>query len=199
MDQQHFLRYVADKWIVKTEYVQQGFADIKYFESSQRYRHKIGKKFSWNVGIVQRISEPYGYNPLEEFMLSNGSLHYTALALQEGYNVEFLDNGEVNYLDPDGNVVADNDIIWEENIVPQVLADYVKRKKSEIPQQWNHSLVVGYDFYHYTKTFWLHSWAKYNAISFRNRRDMHIINLLINKHGLTLELDLYLDIVSTNI
>ena len=159
MDQQHFLRYVADKWIVKTEYVQQGFADIKYFESSQRYRHKMGKKFSWNVGIVQRISEPYGYNPLEEFMLSNGSLHYTALALQEGYNVEFLDNGEVNYLDPDGNIVADNDIIWEENVVPQVLADYVKRKKSEIPQQWNHSLVVGYDFYHYTKTFWLHSWA----------------------------------------
>ena len=159
MDQQHFLRYVANKWIVKTEYVQQGFADIKYFEASQRYRQKVGKKFSWNVGIVQRISEPYGYNPLEEFMLSNGSLHYTALALQEGYNVEFLDNGEVNYLDPDGNVVADNDIIWEENVVPQVLADYAKRKKSEIPQQWNHSLVVGYDFYHYTKTFWLHSWA----------------------------------------
>ena len=159
LDQQHFLRYVADKWIVKTEYVQQGFADIKYFESSQRYRHKLGNKFSLNVGLVQRISEPYGYNPLQEFILPNGSLHYTALALQEGYNVEFLPNGEVNYLNPEGEIVADNSIIWEENIVPQVLADYTKRKKSELPQQWNHSLVIGYDFYHYTKTFWLHSWA----------------------------------------
>ena len=159
MDQQHFLRYVADKWIVKVEYVQQGFADIKYFEASQRYRQKVGNKFSWNVGIVQRISEPYGYNPLEEFILPNGSLHYTSLALQEGYNIDFLPNGEINYLNPEGEVVATNDIIWKENVIPQVLSDYVKRKKEEIPQQWNHSLVIGYDFYHYTKTFWLHSWA----------------------------------------
>ena len=159
MDQQHFLRYVANKWIVKTEYVQQGFADIKYFEASQRYRQKVGKKFSWNIGIVQRISEPYGYNPLEEFILPNGSLHYTSLALQEGYNIDFLPSGEINYLNPEGEVVATNDIIWKENVIPQVLSDYVKRKKEEIPQQWNHSLVIGYDFYHYTKTFWLHSWA----------------------------------------
>ena len=159
LDQQHFLRYIADKWIVKVEYMQQGFADIKYFEASQRYRHKMGKKFSWNVGIVQRISEPYGYNPLEEFILPNGSLHYTSLALQEGYNIDFLPNGETNYLNPEGEIVATNDIIWKENVIPQVLSDYVKRKKNEIPQQWNHSLVIGYDFYHYTKTFWLHSWA----------------------------------------
>lgn len=159
LDQQHFLRYVADKWIVKVEYMQQGFADIKYFEASQRYRQKVGKKFSWNIGIVQRISEPYGYNPLEEFILPNGSLHYTSLALQEGYNIDFLPSGEINYLNPEGEVVANNNIIWEEVIIPQVLSDYVKRKKEEIPQQWNHSLVIGYDFYHYTKTFWLHSWA----------------------------------------
>ena len=159
LDQQHFLRYVADKWIIKVEYMQQGFADIKYFEASQRYRQKIGNKFSWNVGIVQRISEPYGYNPLEEFILPNGSLHYTSLALQEGYNIDFLPGGEINYLNPEGEVVADNSIIWEEVVIPQVLSDYVKRKKEEIPQQWNHSLVIGYDFYHYTKTFWLHSWA----------------------------------------
>lgn len=159
LDQQHFLRYVANKWIVKVEYMQQGFADIKYFEASQRYRQKIGKKFSWNVGLVQRISEPYGYNPLEKYILSNGSLHYTSLALDEGYNIDFLPNGEINYLNPEGEVVATNDIIWSEVVIPQVLSDYVKRKKEEIPQQWNHSLVIGYDFYHYTKTFWLHSWA----------------------------------------
>jgi hypothetical protein len=159
LDQQHFLRYVADKWIVKVDYMQQGFADIKYFEASQRYRQKVGKKFSWNIGIVQRISEPYGYNPLEEFLLPNGSLHYTSLALQEGYNVEFLPGGEINYLNQEGEIVADNSIIWEEVVIPQVLSDYVKRKKEEIPQQWNHSLVIGYDFYHYSKTFWIHSWA----------------------------------------
>ena len=88
-NQQHFLRYVANRWIAKMEYVQDGFADIKYYESSQRYRLKLGNKFSFNLGAVQRLSEPYGYDPLEEWLLETGDIHYTNLALEEGYNVEF--------------------------------------------------------------------------------------------------------------
>ena len=38
LDQQHFLRYVADNWIAKVEYLQDGFADIQYFVASERYR-----------------------------------------------------------------------------------------------------------------------------------------------------------------
>jgi hypothetical protein len=68
-----------------------------------------------------------------------------------------------------------------------------KRKKSELPQQWNHSLVVGYDFYHYTKTFWLHSWLSVMPVHLETG-NIHIIALLIKKHGLTLEQGLYLDI-----
>jgi hypothetical protein len=25
--------------------------------------------------------------------------------------------------------------------------------------QWNYSLVLGFDYYHYTKDFWLHGWG----------------------------------------
>ena len=32
LDQNHFLRYVAKNWIAKVEYVQDGFADVQYFE-----------------------------------------------------------------------------------------------------------------------------------------------------------------------
>ena len=63
-NQHHFLRYVADRWIAKVEYLEDGFADIKYFEASQRYRQKVGNKLSFNIGAVQRLSEPYGYDPL---------------------------------------------------------------------------------------------------------------------------------------
>ena len=45
VDQQHFLRYVHDHWILKVEYVQDGFADLKYYEASQRYRYNIAKEF----------------------------------------------------------------------------------------------------------------------------------------------------------
>ena len=36
LDQDYFLRYVADKWICKVEFLQDGFADVRYFEASQR-------------------------------------------------------------------------------------------------------------------------------------------------------------------
>jgi hypothetical protein len=159
LNQQHFLRYVDDRWIAKVEYLQDGFADIKYYESSQRYRQKLGKKFSLNIGAAQRLSEPYGYDPLEEWVLSNNNIHYTYLAIEEGYNMEFDGQGGVNYLDPGGNVVAENTEVWEAVVIPSVLSDYVEKKRNELPTQWNHSLVVGFDYYHFTKDFWFHSWG----------------------------------------
>ena len=169
INQQHFLRYVADKWIIKTEYVQDGFADIQFFEFSQRYRQKIGKKLSFNIGAVQRLSEPYGFNPLEEWMLSNGNLHYTQLALQEGYTVEFDGFGGETYYDPSGNMVAENTQIWEGVIIPEVLANYTEKKRNELDQTLQHSLVVGFDYYHYTKTFWLHSWGNLIPYHYNNK------------------------------
>ena len=156
LDQQHFIRYVRDKWTAKVEYVKNGFADVKYFESSQRYRQKIGDKFSINFGAVQRLSEPYGFDPLEEWVLSTGDIHYTYLAIQEGYNID-VNNSE--YKNPNGDVVATNVEVWEEVVIPQMLSEYVDKKRNDLPNQWVHSFVIGYDFYHYTKSFWLHSWA----------------------------------------
>ena len=147
---------MADKWIFKTEYLQDGFADIEYFEASQRYRHKINNKLSLNMGIVQRFAEPYGYNPLDEWTLSTGDIHYTYLAIQEGYDIDVFNS---EYKNPDGEIVATSVEVWEAVVIPEMLSSYVERKKNELPVQWNHSLVLGFDYYHYTKDFWLHSWA----------------------------------------
>ena len=159
LNQHHFLRYVADKWIAKVEYLEDGFADIKYFEASQRYRHKLGNKLSFNGGIVQRLSEPYGYNPLDEWLLSNGNIHYTYLAIQEGYSVNFDNPDRITYSNPNGDIVATSTDIWEQLIIPTVLADYTERKRDEIDNQFEYSFVVGFDYYHYTKDFWVHSWG----------------------------------------
>jgi len=156
LDQDYFIRYVDDWWLVKAEWLQDGFADIQYFEGSQRLRLKIGDKLSLNAGIVQRISEPYGYNPLDELLLEDDQIHYTSLALQEGYTID-VNTGE--FFSPDGLVVADDPVIWEQVVIPQVINDYVSKKRSQLPDQWVHSAVLGYDFYHYDKDFWLHSWG----------------------------------------
>jgi len=159
LNQNHFLRYVADDWIAKVEYLQDGFADIEYFEASERYRYKLGKKLSFNIGAAQRIAEPYGYDPLEEWLLSNGNLHYTELALQEGYSITFDGQGTIEYFNPSGNLVAENTAIWEGVAIPEMLANYTEKKRGELNTTLQHSLVIGFDFYHYTKDFWVHTWG----------------------------------------
>ena len=158
-NQHHFLRYVANDWVAKVEYLKDGFVDVEYFESSQRYRYNVNKKFSLNIGAAQRLSEPYGYDPLAEWMLSNNNLHYTWLAIQEGYTVNFNGPGDVEYLNPSGAIVATSTAVWEEVIIPQILVDYVERKKDEAPFKLEYSFVLGADFYHYEKNFWAHAWG----------------------------------------
>jgi len=180
LNQHHFLRYVADRWIAKVEYVQDGFADIEYFEASERYRQKIDKqgKLSLNIGAVQRLSEPYGYNPLEEWMLSNGNLHYTDLAIQEGYSVAFDGTGGVTYSDPLGNEVATSTEVWEAVVIPTMLSNYTEKKRNELQSRIEYSFVLGFDFYHYTKTFWLHSWGNIMTyhINTKNEFSYHAYN-----------------------
>ena len=126
LDQHHFVRYVANDWIAKAEYLVDGFADIEYFETSQRYRHDLGK-ISFNIGAVQRLSEPYGYDPLASWKLDNGNIHYTYLALQEGYNVDVYHD---MYYNPDGDIVAYSSDVWEQIVIPEVLANYVEKKRN---------------------------------------------------------------------
>ena len=155
-NQHHFVRYVADSWVAKVEYLEDGFADIKYFEASQRYRKQIKDgKLSFNIGAVQRLSEPYGFDPLADWVLDNGTLHYTYLALQEGYDIT-LDG---LYYAPDGTLVADNKAVWEEVVIPEVINDYVQDQRNALSSIVEYSAVLGFDYYHFTKDFWFHSWG----------------------------------------
>ena len=155
-DQTHMLRYVRPKWFTKVEYIKDGFADIEYYEATQRFRLNGKKKLSFNFGGVTRLAEPYGYDPLEEWTLSTNDIHYTQLAIQEGYSIDVY---ESEYKDPNGSIVATSTEVWNQVVIPVVLENYVEKKRDELENQFQYSLVVGFDFYHYTKNFWLHSWG----------------------------------------
>jgi hypothetical protein len=155
IDQHHFIRYVGNWYILKGEYLQDGFADIEYFETSERFRYNIGK-LSLNIGLAQRLSEPYSYDPLEEWILDNGKIHYTYLAIQEGYKIDVYNS---EYKDPNGNIVATSVEVWEEVVIPKVLSEYAERKRNELDKKMQQSLVLGLDYYYYKKDFWLHTWA----------------------------------------
>ena len=156
INQHHFVRYVADKWVGKVEYLEDGFADIKYFEASERFRLKVRDgKLSLNGGLVQRLAEPYGFNPLEDWILDNGTIHYTYLALQEGYSISL--DGE--YSSPSGDIVANSQAVWEEIVIPQVINNYVEKQRSALSSILEYSVVLGLDYYHFTKDFWFHTWG----------------------------------------
>ena len=166
MDQHHFMRWSSDDgcesevcinfFALKLEYLEDGFADVKYFEASERYRYRKHKNLSWNIGLAHRLAEPYGYDPLAEWMLSNGNIHYTYLALQEGYNVDVANS---IYTNPQGEVVATSADVWETVVIPEVLSDYVDKKQNELERIMQHSIVIGFDYYKYTKSNWLHAWG----------------------------------------
>jgi hypothetical protein len=40
-----------------------------------------------------------------------------------------------------------------------MLSDYTERKRDELDQTFQYSMVVGFDFYHFEKKWWLHSWG----------------------------------------
>ena len=169
MDQHHFIRFSSDNgcpdelcinfFALKLEYLEDGFADIKYFEASERYRQRKSKNLSWNIGAVHRLAEPYGYNALDEWLLDNGDIHYTYLALQEGYSATYDGHGGFQYKDPSGEVVATSPEVWEAVVIPEVLADYTEKKRNELKKTIQHSFVVGFDYYKYSKKTWLHAWG----------------------------------------
>ena len=156
LDQNHFIRYVDNLYVIKGEYLEDGFADIRFFETSERYRYKVNKKLSFNIGLAQRLSEPYGYDPLQQWLLPTGDVHYTYLAIQEGYNIDVANS---EYIDPDGNIVATNSEVWKAVVVPTILKEYTEKERSNLDMLLQHSLVLGFDFYHYKKDFWVHTWG----------------------------------------
>ena len=171
LDQHHFIRYVGTDgctekfcwkhYIIKIEYLEDGFADIRYFESSQRLTYKPVKvaNLTFNFGMAQRLAEPYGYDPLEEWLLSNGNLHYTELAIQQGYEIVFDGDGGIEYFDPSGKSVATSTEVWEAVAVPPMLANYTEKKRSQLENTIQHSVIVGFDYYKYEKRSWLHTWG----------------------------------------
>ena len=110
----------------------------------------------WTTWITHRLAEPYGYNALDEWVLDNGNLHYTYLALQEGYTADVYSN---TYYDPTNEIVATSAEVWEAVVIPEVLSDYTERKRNELKKTIQHSLVMGFDYYKYNKSNWMHAWA----------------------------------------
>ena len=185
MNTRYFIRHTGKYHIAKLEHREQGNIGFKFQSAELRARLPIGKKFSISAGAIYRThEEAFGYVPIELWLNEEVKDEYSGenipkniwytLGFDYGYKDVFYTQTSTNpitgeeiitddwrWVDEDGKQVASSDLDFRQG----VYKDLVKRFNNE---QWDLldtfgevAPIVGFDFYHYGKKFWLHTYGSY--------------------------------------
>jgi hypothetical protein len=180
-----FIKHTGKHHIFKVESREVGKINLAYESAEARLRLPIGEKFSISAGAIYRThSRAYGYNPIEIWL--NETVMYTdpntgeqfeypanpwyTLGFEYGYTDHFTTYTDANtgeemqdwiWKDEDGNIVAYSDIDFRETIFTQLMNRFNSEALSEIDAFGEIAPIVGMDFYHYKRNFWLHAYANY--------------------------------------
>ncbi len=179
-----FIKHTGKHHIFKVESREVGKINLAYESAEARLRLPIGEKFSISAGAIYRThTRAYGYNPIEIWL--NETVMYTdpntgeefeypanpwyTLGFEYGYDdiyyTETDENGNQTsgwyWVDPDGNRVADSDLEFRETIFTQLMNRFNNEAFSEIDAFGEIAPIVGMDFYHYKRNFWVHAYANY--------------------------------------
>ena len=170
----YFLRHTGKNHIVKIESRATGNIDFKYKSAEVRARLPIGKKFSISAGAIYRTHErPYGYNPVELWLnetneFGNAVNPWYTLGFMYGYTDHYatinVDGGTIYdwyWEDADGNVVAHTDLEFRETVFTDLMNRYNKEQWAGLDAFGVISPIVGFDWYHYKNSFWIHMYGSY--------------------------------------
>jgi hypothetical protein len=163
----HFIRYIAKYWSSKLEWQENGLINLDFKSADVRFRLPLGKKFSFSLGVVARSHKPYGYNPIDDYLMDND---WWDLAYDYGYQDHYygidsnndgqLDNYDWWWSNEDGDRIADTDLDFRRNDYFNIVNDFNKTELDAIGDLATLSAVVGVDYYIYKNDkFWLHSWG----------------------------------------
>ena len=179
-----FLKHTGKYHIVKVESREVGKINLNYQSAEIRARLPIGEKFSISAGAIYRTHDrAYGYNPVEIWLnetqffttpdgqvIEFPSNPWYTLGFEYGYSDHLTTYTDVNtgeemqdwiWKDQDGTIVAYSDIDFRETVFTQLMNRFNREALSEIPAFGEIAPIVGMDFYHYKRNFWLHAYANY--------------------------------------
>ena len=170
----YFLKHSGKYHMVKVESRKQGKVDFNYQSAEVRAKLPIGKKFSLSAGVIYRTHErPYGYNPVEIWLnetneWGNAVNPWYTLGFLYGYtdhyasiDVDGNTIGDWYWEDADGNVVAHTDLEFRETVFTNLMNRYNEEIWAELDAFGVLSPVVGFDWYHYKNSFWMHVYGSY--------------------------------------
>tara|TARA_R110002051_G_scaffold102227_1_gene173452 strand:- start:4210 stop:5397 length:1188 start_codon:yes stop_codon:yes gene_type:complete len=171
-----FIRHTGKYHIVKLEQREEGNVGFKYQSVEARARLPIGKKFSISAGAIYRTHQtPYGYNPIEIWLnelQDNGYIKnpWYSLGYLYGYSdhyTTYTDNNTGNktrdwiWKDEDGGIVAYSDLDFRNTVFGDLMNKYNDEQWDLLDPFGEITPIVGFDFYHYRKNFWMHGYGSY--------------------------------------
>jgi hypothetical protein len=165
-NKQFFVRYLAKCWLVKAEANKNELVDINYKSADLRFRIPLGKKLSISIGGMYRTyDKAYGHNPIQKYLEENAwwNLSYNYGHTDQAYSWENLSTGQTGYnyfwYDAEGTLLSNSDLDYRNNIYGQLVNRYNAEQLALIGNFADLSSVIGLDFYHYRKNFWVHAYA----------------------------------------
>tara|TARA_B110000046_G_scaffold134332_1_gene140629 strand:- start:914 stop:2110 length:1197 start_codon:yes stop_codon:yes gene_type:complete len=174
----YFLKHTGKYHIAKVQAREVGKINLNYNSAELRARLPIGKKFSFSAGAIVRGHErAYGYNPIEIWLNETETLngieypvnYWYTLGYEFGYEDIFYTSTDENsnvtqdwcWVDENGVQVAHSDLSFRENVMPMLMNEF-NGKAWDLLDPWVEvAPIVGMDFYHYDRNFWLHAYANY--------------------------------------
>ena len=174
-----FIKHTGDHHIFKVESREVGKINLAYESAKARLRLPLGEKFSISAGAIYRThSRAYGYNPIEiwlnETQIINGQEYpvnyWYTLGFEYGYSDHLTTYTDAEtgqqmqdwiWRDQDGTIVAYSDIDFRETVFTDLMNRYNREMLEEVPAFGEIAPIVGMDFYHYKRNFWIHAYANY--------------------------------------
>tara|TARA_R100000541_G_scaffold14050_1_gene23396 strand:+ start:90 stop:1283 length:1194 start_codon:yes stop_codon:yes gene_type:complete len=175
----YFLKHTGKYHIVKVQSREVGKINLNFKSAELRARLPIGKKFSLSAGAILRGHErAYGYNPVEIWLnetdeFGNPVNQWYSLGREYGYQDIFYTQTSTDpygnevisqdwyWINEEGETIASSDLDFRERIMPELMNEFNGRAWDLLDPWMEVAPIVGMDFYHYQRDFWLHAYANY--------------------------------------
>ena len=172
-----FLKHTGKYHILKVQSRAVEKINLKFNSAELRARLPIGKKFSISAGAIARGHErAYGYNPIEIWLnetdeFGNPVNQWYSLGREYGYQDIFYTQTSTDpygnevvtqdwyWINEEGETIASSDLDFRERIMPGLMNEFNGRAWDLLDPWIEIAPIVGFDFYHYKRDFWLHAYG----------------------------------------
>ena len=162
INQDYFLRYLSDSYLVKAQFVDNQKFDLKYMLSDIRWRKSLGN-FDFSMGAAFRMHPTYGFLPIYDFW-DPAVTPFSEIAEDFGYvSEQWSQAGYVNYdwfdiSSGDSVQVAHTTGEFMKHYFGNAIDEFNDRELRKLGLQKELSVVVGAAYYKWSSNWWLHGW-----------------------------------------